>query len=74
MLIKTRPRVQEKTAKFQTKPIVLKKTGPCLMSDLHAGPDVVDEGARQEEVDDEEHHQAEDVEREAAELLLLTGE
>ena len=32
---------------------------------------MVDEGARQEKVDDDQHHEAEDVEGEAAEFLLL---
>ena len=42
-------------------------------SHLKERPNVIDEGASQQQVDDNEHHQAEHVQGEAAELLPLNG-
>ena len=38
---------------------------------LNEGPDVVDEGAGEQHVDDDQHDEAEDVQGQAAELLVL---
>ena len=46
-------------------------TDGCPHHYLNEGPDVVDEGAGEQHVDDDQHDEAEDVQGQAAELLVL---
>ena len=48
-----------------------KFTDGCPHHYLNEGPDVVDEGAGEQHVDDDQHDEAEDVQGQAAELLVL---
>ena len=51
--------------------VIYNFTDGCPHHYLNEGPDVVDEGAGEQHVDDDQHDKTEDIQGQAAELLVL---